>query len=158
MRLLRVGIGMWVNADDVMLVQAFDTRPAARERARAENANQFYDATGGAKKRQSCRSLVTLRNGVVIASPVNAETLTLRPILEAPVTASTRRAAPPRETFEPDLNAQPDGTVHAIPRVRVPAPDTEIAEEPDAAPSSEPDEGGDPAPRKRRRRLFGLNS
>lgn len=147
MRLLRVGIGMWVNADDVMLVQSFDTRPAARERTRAENAGQFYDATGGAKKRQTCRSLVTLRNGVVIASPVHAETLTLRPIVEAPVTASTRRSAPPRETFEPDLHAESNGTVHALPKVTAPRPS--------ALPAAVVDEDvplGEPP--KRRRGLF----
>lgn len=152
MKLLRVGIGMWVNADDVMLVQTFDTRPAARERARAEAAHQFYDATGGAKKRQTCRSLVTLRNGVVIASPVHAETLTLRPIVEAPVTASTRRSAPPRETHEPDLNAEADGTVHATPK---------LAPRPKVAPTLSRDEAAppnDPAAREeppRCRRLFG---
>lgn len=150
MKLLRVGIGMWVNADDVMLVQNFGTRPAARERTRAENAGQLYDATGGGKKRQTCRALVTLRNGVVIASPVHAETLTMRPILEAPVTASTRRNSPARETFEPDLHAQSDGTVHAVrkasstkPREAAPVDEAPI----DAEVEREEEDG---APRRRR--------
>lgn len=140
MRLLRVGVGMWVNADEVMLVQQFNTRPATRERARAEGAGQLYDATGGTKKRQTCRSLVTLKNGVVIASPVHAETLTLRPILEARVTASTKRNSPARESFEPELHAAADGTVHAVAK--------EFVDEEQAPPPEPP----------RRRRLFGRGS
>lgn len=141
---------MWVNADEVLLIQAFNTRPAARERARAESSGQLYDATGGGKKRLTCRALVTLKNGVVVASPVHAETLTQRQIVEAPVVASTRRAAPPRETFEADLRDFGDATIHAAPKTP-PQPQS-------APPDAEDEEPERETKPPRRRGFFGLKT
>lgn len=79
MNALRVGNDYWINADEIVIVQPWPSRKASRERERAEAAQAFYDAT----VRQPIRSLATLQNGWVIASPLHPRALVRRRVVAA---------------------------------------------------------------------------
>ncbi len=88
MKALRVGIEFYINADDIQVIQAWPTRPAAREKGAAQEAGRYYDATGGRK----ILSVVTLKNGWVIATPFTPTRLVQRPTIAAPSKASVKFA------------------------------------------------------------------
>ena len=86
MKSLRVGTDVWINADDILLVMPFDTRAAGRQKQNAKKKELFVDASEGG----TSRSIVVLRNGVVVSSPSTAETLISRPLVNPPCRASAR--------------------------------------------------------------------
>lgn len=88
MKALRVGTEFYINADDIEVIQAWPTRPAAREKGAAQEAGRYYDATGGRK----ILSVVTLKNGWVIATPFTPTRLVQRPTIAAPSKASVKFA------------------------------------------------------------------
>lgn len=93
MNALRVGNDYWINADDMVIVQPWPSRKATRERERAEEKGAFYNATTYTQKvRQPIRSLITLQNGWVVASPLHPRALVRRRVVVA-ATVST----PPKE-------------------------------------------------------------
>lgn len=119
MKTLRVGINFYINAQSVEIIQPWPSRPAQRERQRAIETERLYDATGG----ERIRSVITLQSGWVIVSAFTPLTLIQRPLVAAPVRASTRRKD--RENpiieesdggFEPIETIEPSEEKEATPR------------------------------------------
>ena len=91
MTLFKVGVGIYVAADEIVLLQSYPTRPARRDKQAAEAAGLYKDATTTGKSRDKLRTLVHLRCGIIIGSPTGPDALANRPALETPVKLSTRR-------------------------------------------------------------------
>ena len=96
MKALRVGDDFYLNSDSIELVQRAGTRPAERERKRAETQNQLYNATKG----KPARSLLTLKSGWVVISPALPETLVSRPLIHPPCKPSVRSGAATRDNAQ----------------------------------------------------------
>ena len=90
MTLLKVGSGIYVPADEIVLLEQYPSRPAVRAKQAAEAAQLYVDATTSGKKREKLRTLIRLRCGLVIGSPVGPDALAKRPPLETPVKLTTR--------------------------------------------------------------------
>ena len=88
MKFLYVGQGFYVNADQIEIVQKFNTRVATREKQRALVENSFYDASGS----KPTRTLLTLRSGWVVASPNTPDALVSRPVIFPPTRPSARKS------------------------------------------------------------------
>lgn len=91
MTLLRVGTGIYVAADDIVLLQTYPSRPSRRDKQTAEAAGLYKDATTSGKKREPLRTLVHLGCGLVVGSAIGADALANRSPISAPVKRSTRR-------------------------------------------------------------------
>lgn len=91
MTLLKVGTGVYVCADEIVLLQAFPSRPARRDKQAAENAGQYKDATTSGSRREPLRTLVHLRCGLLVGSPITADALAKRSPVSSPVKMTTRR-------------------------------------------------------------------
>ena len=91
MTLLKVGVGFYVPTDEIVLLQAYPTRPARRDKQAAKEAGCYKDATTTGKRPETLRTLVHLRCGLIIGSPIGADALAKRPALETPVRHSTRQ-------------------------------------------------------------------
>lgn len=116
MKALRVGTDYYVDADDIMLVQPWGTRPSKREKERASEAGTYYDATGG----RPILTLITLKGGHVVASPFQARTLIERPVIRANIKATAKRSALPlddsgRVILEGDRVLVPSREMPALP-------------------------------------------
>ena len=142
MKALRVGVEFYINADDIQIIQAWPTRPAAREKNAAQEAGRYYDATGGRK----ILSIITLKNGWVIATPFTPTRLVQRPTIAAPSKASVKfadrdKAGSAEEQPIDILNAATESETGELAPQNIPAP---RKEKPEIA----------PAPQPRKRRLF----
>lgn len=91
MTLLKVGSGVYVSVDEIVLLQTFPSRPSRRDKHAAESAGVYRDATTGTAKREPLRTLVHLRCGLVIGSPLTPDALARRSPVSSPVKMSTRR-------------------------------------------------------------------
>lgn len=91
MTLLKVGTGIYVSADEIVLLQTFPSRPARRDKQAAELAHLYKDATTSGTRREPLKTLVHLRCGLVVGSALTADTLAQRSPISAPVKSSTRR-------------------------------------------------------------------
>lgn len=124
MKLLRVGHSVYVPTEQIKLLEPFPSRPARREKARAEAAGLFHDGTvtgGKSRRKERTRSLVITRDGSVIASPFHVEALVNRAPIEVPVRRSTRRNDIP-EASDETAGIQPEHIIGAAP-----APDESAA-------------------------------
>ncbi len=117
MKALRIGVDFYINADDIEIIQPWPSRPAMRERKMAIEAGHYYDATGGKR----ILSVVTLRNGWVVATPLTPTRLIQRPVIAAAVRGSFKKTerdnGPLQESIEvlhPQMNGQ------STPEFRVP--------------------------------------
>lgn len=90
MTLLKVGVGFYVPTDEIVLLQSYPTRPARRDKQAAKEAGSYKDATTTGKRPETLRTLVHLRCGIIVGSPIGADALAKRPALETPVKHSTR--------------------------------------------------------------------
>lgn len=111
MKALRIGVEFYINADadDIEIIQPWPSRPAMRERKMAMEAGHYYDATGGKR----ILSVVTLRNGWVVATSLTPTRLIQRPVIAAAVRGSFKKTerdnGPLQENIEvlhPQMNGQ----------------------------------------------------
>lgn len=86
MTLLKLGTKFYVNADEIVALQSYPSRPAQRDKAAAVEAKIYKDATG----KDTLRTLVHLRCGMVVGSAIGADALAKRPPIETTVRHSTR--------------------------------------------------------------------
>ena len=86
MTLLKLGAKFYVNADEIVALQSYPSRPAQRDKAAAVEAKIYKDATGTDK----LRTLVHLRCGMVVGSAIGADALAKRPPIETTVRHTTR--------------------------------------------------------------------
>ena len=86
MTLLKLGAKFYVNADEIVALQSYPSRPAQRDKAAAVEARIYKDATGTDK----LRTLVHLRCGMVVGSAIGADALAKRPPIETTVRHTTR--------------------------------------------------------------------
>lgn len=91
MTLLKVGYGLYVSADEVVLLQTFPSRPSRRDKQAAESAGLYKDGTSSGKRRDPLKTLVHLRCGLVVGSPLTIDALANRSPISAPIKAGTRR-------------------------------------------------------------------
>ena len=91
MTFLKLGVGFWVTVDQVVLLQSYPSRPARRDKQAAEGAGLYKDATNGGKKRETLRTLVHLKCGMLVGSPIGADALANRPPVETAAKLSSRR-------------------------------------------------------------------
>ena len=91
MTLFKVGVGIYVTADEIVMLQTYPSRPARRDKQAAEAAGLYKDATTTGKKRETLRTLVHLRCGLLVGSPVGADALAARPAMETPAKLTSRR-------------------------------------------------------------------
>lgn len=94
MKSLHAGKGFYVNADSVEIVQEWGSRVSEREKKKAVERGQFYDACRG----KAIRCLITLKSGFVIACAIAPATLVSRPLVHPPIKTSVRRARAEEET------------------------------------------------------------
>ncbi len=118
MTLLRVGTGIYVAADEVVLLQTYPSRPSRRDKQSAEQAGLYKDATTGGKKREPLRTLVHLRSGLIVGSAIGADALANRSPISAPVRASTRR----NNIRDAEIVTGEESQAREIPIERTPAP------------------------------------
>lgn len=85
---LHAGKGFYVNADSVEIIQEWGSRVSEREKKRAVERGQFYDACRG----KAIRCLITLKSGVVIACAIAPATLVSRPLIHPMIRTSGRRS------------------------------------------------------------------
>lgn len=145
MKALRVGIEFYINADDIEIIQAWPTRPAAREKGAAQEAGRYYDATGGRK----ILSVVTLKNGWVVATPFTPTRLVQRPTIAAPSKASVKFADRDKAG---SVAVQPTEIINPAPGDEFEKEFEESLQEPSAPPAAESKSA--PASPPRKRRLF----
>lgn len=86
MTLLKLGAKFYVNADEIVALQSYPSRPAQRDKVAAVEAKIYKDATGTDK----LRTLVHLRCGMVVGSAIGADALAKRPPIETTVRHTTR--------------------------------------------------------------------
>lgn len=80
--------GFYINADSIEIVQEWGSRMSEREKKRAVDRGQFYDACRG----RTIRCLITLKSGWVIACSNSPDALVSRPLIHPPMKPSVRRA------------------------------------------------------------------
>lgn len=85
---LYAGKGFYVNADSIEIVQEWGSRMSEREKKRAVDRGQFYDACRG----RTIRCLITLKSGWVIACSNGPDAVVSRPLIHPPIKPSVRRA------------------------------------------------------------------
>lgn len=85
---LYAGKGFYVNADSIEIIQEWGSRMSEREKKRAVDRGQFYDACRG----RTIRCLITLKSGWVIACSNNPDAVVSRPLIHPPIKPSVRRA------------------------------------------------------------------
>lgn len=95
MKSLHAGKGFYINADSVEIVQEWGSRVSEREKKRAVERGQFYDACRG----KAIRCLITLKSGMVIACAIAPATLVSRPLVHPPIRTSLRRARAEEEAL-----------------------------------------------------------
>lgn len=122
MVLLKVGTGVYVCADEIVLLQSFPSRPARRDKQAAESAGQYKDATTAGSRREPLRTLVHLRCGLLVGSPITADALAKRSPVSSPIKMTTRRNNLEHAQIVDGQGAQADGQGDAIPVERAPAP------------------------------------
>ncbi len=117
MKSLHAGKGFYVNADSVEIVQEWGSRVSEREKKKAVERGQFYDACRG----KAIRCLITLKSGFVIACAIAPATLVSRPLVHPPVKTSVRRARVEEEAqavrdLLEDSSSEPSVEEVALPR------------------------------------------
>lgn len=117
MKVLRVGAEYYIDVDDISILQPWKSRAAKREKSRAEAAECYYDATGG----RPILTLITMKDGKVIASPFQPKTLVERAVIRAVVKPSSRRSSLPlddlgRVILEGERILQPSREMPALPQ------------------------------------------
>lgn len=119
MTLLKVGFGLYVSADEIVLLQTFPSRPSRRDKQAAESAGLYKDGTSSGKHRDPLKTLVHLRCGLVVGSPITIDALAYRSPVSAPVKSGSRRnnlenaqvvASAAIETTPPPPRVPPRGT------------------------------------------------
>ena len=147
MTLLKVGVGFYVPTDEIVLLQAYPTRPARRDKQAAKEAGCYKDATTTGKRPETLRTLVHLRCGLIIGSPIGADALAKRPALETPVRHSTRQNNLEGAHIEDGQSNDQNAVAAAPPKANAPRgrkfPDG--AANPNARPPAEEGDGGDAA-------------
>jgi hypothetical protein len=83
---LKVGKDYWINSDSIEIIQPWPSRAAERERKNAQETGCYYDATG----RKKLLSVLTLKSGWVLGSPLLPDALVSRPTVAAPSRAASR--------------------------------------------------------------------
>lgn len=144
MKALRVGVDFYINADQIEIVQPWPSRPAMRERKAALAAGTYYDATGGRK----ILSVVTLRSGWVIATPLTPTRLIQRPVIAAPQRDSFKKTATVVPTIETPITVlNPETEAELFSRENTESSDTSEENEPEVFSrentQTEPDDGED---------------
>lgn len=86
MTLLKLGPKFYVNADEIVALQTYPSRPARRDKVAAVEAGVYKDATGT----DTLRTLVHLRCGMVVGSAIGADALAKRPPIETTVRHTSR--------------------------------------------------------------------
>lgn len=91
MTLLKVGYALYVCADEIVLLQSFPSRPSRRDKQAAESAGLYKDGTSSGKRRDPLKTLVHLRCGLVVGSPITIDALAHRSPISAPIKSGSRR-------------------------------------------------------------------
>ena len=156
MILLKLGIGFYVPTDEIVLLQSYPSRPAKRDKEAARLAGDYKDATTGGKKRETLRTLVHLRCGIIVGSPIGADALAKRPALETPVKHSTRNNNLENAHIEDGQSNGQNGIAPISPQPRAPRgrsfPDGEA--NPNARPTVEAEEIAEPEEEKGETKRF----
>ena len=150
MTLLKLGVGFYVPTDEIVLLQSYPSRPAKRDKEAARLAGDYKDATTGGKKRETLRTLVHLRCGIIVGSPIGADALAKRPALETPVKHSTRNNNLENAHIEDGQNNGQNAIAPISPKPKAPRgrgfPDGQA--NPNARPTIDEDEDETPATSK----------